>query len=59
MKRFLSLLIVLTLLVSMLVVTTAFAGVSISGNSEVYAGSKTYKYTGKPSFTGAFFIGYA
>ena len=43
MKRFLPLLIVAILVVSMFAMTTAFAGVSISGNSEVLAG-KTYTY---------------
>ena len=44
MKKFLPLLIVVVLLVSVIGITSAFAGVSISGNSIIQAG-KTYKYT--------------
>lgn len=50
-KRFISLLIVTILLVSMIGIITAFAGVSISGPSEVLAG-KTYTYTAKISYSG-------
>lgn len=56
MKRFLPLLIVMILLVSMIGITSAFAGASISGSSEVLAG-KSYTYTGKASFTGASLLG--
>jgi hypothetical protein len=56
MKRFLSLFIVVVLLVSLVGIMTAFAGASISGNSEVYAG-KSYTYTAKASYTGASLLG--
>ena len=48
MRKFLPILLVMILVVSMLGITTAFAGASISGYSEVLAG-KTYKYTLKVS----------
>lgn len=56
MKRFLPLLIVAILVVSIIAMTTAFAGVSISGNSEVLAG-KTYTYTVKVTASGIFMMG--
>jgi len=56
MKKFMALLIAAVMIVSMIGVVTAFAGCSISGSSEVYAGS-TYKYTGKASYTGYSLLG--
>lgn len=50
MKRFLTLVIVAALLVSLLGIATAFASASISGHSEVYAGT-SHTYTGKASYT--------
>jgi len=51
MKRLLSLLAAAILIVSVLGITTAFAGVSISGSNTVQGG-KTYTYTVKISYTG-------
>ncbi len=51
MKKFVALLISAVLIVSMAGIMTAFAGASISGNSEVLKG-KSYKYTAKVSVTG-------
>ena len=56
MKKFIALLVAAVLIVSMVGVLTAFAGASISGNSEVYAG-KTYKYTVKVSADGIYMMG--
>lgn len=50
MKRFLPLLIVMILLVSIIGIGSVSAGASISGNSEVLAG-KSYTYTGKASYS--------
>lgn len=52
MKKFIALLIAAVLIVSMIGVMTAFAGCSIDGKSQVYAGN-TYTYTGSASYTGA------
>lgn len=57
MKKFTALLITAILIVSMLGVMTAFAGTSISGNSEVVKG-KTYTYTIKVSASGIFMMGH-
>ena len=56
MKKFIALLVAAVLIVSMVGVITAFAGASISGNSEVYKG-KTYKYTVKVSASGIYMMG--
>ncbi len=56
MKRFFAMLFAAVLIVSMFGVVTVFAGCSISGSSEVYAGS-TYKYTGKASYDGYSLLG--
>ncbi len=56
MKRFIVLLITAIMIVSMFGVLTAFAGASISGYSNVYAGSSK-TYTGKASFTGLDMVG--
>ena len=56
MKRFLSLLIVLTLLISLLGIVTAYADASISGDSNVQAGH-SYTYKGSASYTAGDLIG--
>jgi hypothetical protein len=56
MKKFIALLAAAVLIVSTVGVMTAFAGCSISGNSEVYAG-KTYTYKVKVSANGVFLMG--
>ena len=56
MKKFIALLAAALLIVSMVGVVTAFAGCSIDGKSNVYAGS-TYKYTGNASYTGYSLLG--
>ena len=56
MKRFLPILIVIVLAVSLIGMTIAYAGVSISGNSEVLKG-KTYTYTVKVTASGIYMMG--
>ena len=56
MKKFLPILIVMVLVVSMIGMTVASAGTSISGKSEVLKG-KSYTYTVKVSATGIFLMG--
>ena len=56
MKRFLPMLIIVVLLVSMIGVTVAFAGASISGSTSVLAG-KSYTYKGSASYSAGDLIG--
>lgn len=56
MKRFIALLITAVLIVSVVGVTTAYAGSSISGPSLVLAG-KSYTFTGKASYSAGDLIG--
>ncbi len=56
MKRFLPILIVIILVVSIFGITTAFADASISGRSSVFAG-KSYTYEGTASYSAGDLIG--
>ncbi|MDD5018428.1 MAG: hypothetical protein PHO15_10045, partial [Eubacteriales bacterium] len=56
MKKIITLLIVMVLIVSTVGIVTAFAGASISGSGEVQAG-KSYTYTGQASYSAGDLLG--